>query len=77
MEWVSFQITIFISYKVSIVASRKEDKFEVKTAKAKDIKESGARSRPTSPVGFSEYIPKEKYDDGSCEFSVFKKILVS
>ena len=45
----------------------------MKTAKAKDIKESGARSRPTSPVGFSEYIPKEKYDDGSCEFSVFKK----
>ena len=71
MEWVSFQITIFISsYKVSIVASRKEDKYEVKTVKAKDIKESGARSRPTSPVGFSEYIPKEKYDDDSCKLSL-------
>ena len=68
-----FSNSIFISYKVSIVAFRKEDKYEVKTVKAKDIKESGARSRPTSPVGFSEYIPKEKYDDSSCKFLVFKK----
>ena len=55
---------------VSTVAFRAEDKFLVTAAKAKDTKGAGARAargRPTSPAGFSKYIPKEKYDDDSCK----------
>ena len=55
---------------VSTVAFRAEDKFLVTAAKAKDTKGAGARSRPTSPAGFSKYIPKEKYDDDSCKLSL-------
>ena len=58
---------------VSIFAFRVKEKVTVKAAKAKGTKDAGARSRPTSLAGFSKYIPKEKYDDGSCKFLVFKK----
>ena len=58
---------------LSTVAFRAEDKFLVTAAKAKDTKGAGARAargRPTSPAGFSKYIPKEKYDDDSCKLSL-------